>query len=171
MPPGAEHVVQTALTDNWQSGLISLVSLFLIGLAGWAFVFAVQRIYGKNGYKERATFAGEQVAERQVQFIDCMQASQGHREELCGRHAEAIETVAFAVRQQADSMERFALALTDSDGIGGVGKRLEVTATEMADIALLLFDRPWSELGLEEQQRVRDKVEKVRKRHDRKPKE
>lgn len=170
MPQGDE-VIRVATADNWQSGLIALVCIFVVGIVGWAFMFAVRRIYGSNGYKERATFASEQVAERQVKFIDCMQSSQQHREDLCSRHASAIETVAAAVQQQADNMEQFALALTDSDGISGVGKRLEVTATEMADIALLLFDRPWGELAPDEQQRVRDKVANVRKRHDRKPKE
>lgn len=43
----------------------------------------------------------------------------------------------------------------------------EPTQVELADLALVLFDRPWAELQPGEQQRVKDRITAVRQRHRR----
>lgn len=171
MPPGSDAVVQTALVSGWEAGMIAFISLFWVGLLGWAFVFAIRRIYGNGGYKERALAAEERVANRQVNFIDTMQNMQTHRDDLCTRHAAAIEHVGVAMREQSEHLGKFAHVMTDSDGVLGIGQRLETSATELADIAVMLFDRPWCDLTEEERTKVKDRIETVRKRHARNRKE
>lgn len=167
MPPGTTEVLDKALLDNWQSGLIVAISLFITGLVGWAFVFVIRRIYGNGGYKERQTVAEENVAHRQVAFIDYMQTDHDHRNELCTRHAAAIDQVAAAMREQSEHLGHFANAMSGSDGVIAIGQRLEATATELAAIAEVYFDRPWSDLSEDERQKVRHSIEKVKQRHAR----
>ena len=174
MPPGSDRVIDSALGANWQSGLIALVCLFASGLAGWAFVFVVRRLYGRGGYKERCTVAEERVADRQVEFIGYMQDTQQHRDEMCERHTTGIQTIAKGLETHdrncdrlCDAVQKQTDMLKDSDGITGAGRRLEESAIELADIALLLFEKQWGELTEAQQDKVRERLKKVKDRHTR----
>ena len=177
MPPHSDAVVSRALLDSWQSGLISLVCLVLLALICWAIPFAINRIYGKDGYRDRETKAREREADRQVNFIDTLQSLQEHRDILCGRHAngldvlgENVQTLCSTLCEHGRRTETFMQAMLDSEGLGGFQQRVEVSVVELADLALVLFDKPWDQLNETEKQSVKTRIEKVRKRHERRSK-
>jgi len=174
MPPHSDAVVNRAILDSWQSGLIALVSLVVLGLICWAIPFIVHKIYGKDGYRDREAKAREKEAERQVNFIDSLQHLQEQRELLCGRHAHGLEVLGDNMKALCDTLcehgrrsEGLLEAMFDSDGLGGFQQRVEVSVVELADLAMVLFDRPWDQLTNDEKSRVKSRIDKVRKRHDR----
>ena len=177
MPPHSDAVVHRALLDSWQSGLIALVCLIVIGLFCWAVPFIVNRIYGKDGYRDREAKARERESERQINFIDSLQHLQEQRDSLCGRHAHGLEVLGENMKALCDTLcehgrrsEGLLQSMFDSDGFGGFQQRVEVSVVELADLAVLLFDRPWDQLTDDEKSRVKTRIDKVRKRHDRRSK-
>ena len=140
MPPHSDAVVSRALLDSWQSGLISLVCLVLLALICWAIPFAINRIYGKDGYRDRETKAREREADRQVSFIDTLQSLQEQRDILCGRHASGLDVLGDNVQTLCSTLcehgrrtEAFMQAMLDSEGLGGFQQRVEVSVVELAD--------------------------------------
>jgi len=107
--------------------------------------------------QERRT---EDMKWRQQQVEQC----KGHVENLIQLSEHQQKHNAFA-NDMLGELRGINASLHDSDGINAPVKRLEASATELADVALLLFDKPIDQLTEDEKRTTRDRIIKVRERH------
>ena len=155
--------------------------LIIVGVFLWVWGFNRSDNEKRRGYftklADRRLVNEERIGKFMEVAASTMEADQAWKQQQvdqCRAHVTEIAAMGEHQREhnvKADVMigelKSLNKGLFDSDGITAPTKRIEVTMTEMLDLALLIYDKPMSELTDQEKQALRDKIVKARDRHAR----